>query len=146
SPALFARAVAVFESVETKAPALEVQACLAACAAEAVHLLVGLRAEPVRVTDPPAAERIRQVLHDRLTEDLTLDDLTGAVSLSRAYVVRAFHRAFGLPPHEYLMQLRVARARTLLSNGERPTDVAHACGFYDQSHLNRWFQKVVGVT
>lgn len=44
------------------------------------------------------------------------------------------------------MHLRVARARVLLAEGGRPIDVAHACGFCDQSHLNRWFRKTVGVT
>jgi len=93
-----------------------------------------------------SAERIRRVLHDRMAEDITLDDLAREVSLSRSYVVHAFRRTFDFTPYAYLMQLRVARARSLLASGRRPTDVAHACGFYDQSHLNRWFRKVVGVT
>jgi AraC-like DNA-binding protein len=97
--------------------------------------------------DPtPTAERIRTLLHDRLADDLSLDDITRELSLSRAYVVRVFRRAYGVPPHEYLMQIRVSRACTLLRQGGRPTDVAHLCGFYDQSHLNRWFRKIVGVT
>jgi transcriptional regulator GlxA family with amidase domain len=90
--------------------------------------------------------RIRRILHDRVTEDVTLDELACAASLSRAYLVRSFTRAFGVPPHRYLMHLRVARARGMLDRGERPVAVAYDCGFYDQSHLNRWFRRVVGVT
>jgi AraC-like DNA-binding protein len=86
------------------------------------------------------------VLKARIADDFTLDELAREVSLSRAYVVRTFRRVFHLTPYQYLMQLRVARARTLLAQGGRPIDVAHACGFYDQSHLNRWFRKAVGVT
>jgi AraC-like DNA-binding protein len=44
------------------------------------------------------------------------------------------------------MHVRVAKARDLLAAGGRPVDVAHACGFCDQSHLNRWFRAVVGIT
>jgi len=86
------------------------------------------------------------VLHDRMSEDLTLDDLARGVGLSRTYVVHAFRRVFHLPPYEYLMHIRVAKARDMLAAGGRPVDVAHACGFCDQSHLNRWFRAAVGVT
>jgi AraC-like DNA-binding protein len=133
APTLFARASAVFTAVE-------------ACAREVVRMLTDARAVESAPSDEPSIARIRRVLHARTTEEITLDDLASAVSLSRAHVVRAFHRAVGLTPHEYLMHLRVARARTLLWKGQRPTDVAYACAFCDQSHLNRWFLKVVGMT
>ena len=142
---LFARASAIFKAVEERATPLELQTRLAACASEVVRALAGA-ASAQHPSAHSSAERIRQLLHDRVVEEITLDDLAREVSLSRAYVVHAFQRAFHVPPHEYLMHLRVARARTMLLRGERPIDVAHACGFYDQSHLNRWFRKAVGVT
>jgi AraC-like DNA-binding protein len=146
APTLFARASAVFTAVEGGAPSLELQTHVAACAREVVRMLTDARAVESAPSDEPSIARIRRVLHARTTEEITLDDLASAVSLSRAHVVRAFHRAVGLTPHEYLMHLRVARARTLLWKGQRPTDVAYACAFCDQSHLNRWFLKVVGMT
>jgi AraC-like DNA-binding protein len=145
---LFGAAAAVFQAVETQQPALEIDTLVAECAARAVARLVTStegRGARMRI-DRGSAERIRDVLRARVSEDFTLDELAREVSLSRAYVVRAFRRVFQLTPYEYLMQLRVARARTMLAKGDRPIDVAHACAFYDQSHLNRWFRKVVGVT
>jgi AraC-like DNA-binding protein len=144
--ALFTSASAVFSAVEAKEPALAVQSHLAACATQVIRRLTGREFRGRSPVDMTSAERIRAVLHDSVTEDVTLDDLAREVGLSRAYLVHAFQRAFQVPPYEYLMQLRVARARALLAAGERPIDVAHACGFCDQSHLNRWFRKVVGVT
>jgi AraC-like DNA-binding protein len=57
-----------------------------------------------------------------------------------------YRRATGLPPHAWLAQERVGRARRLLESGHRPAEVAVAVGFADQAHLNRWFKRVVGVT
>jgi AraC-like DNA-binding protein len=145
-PSLFKAAAAVFEAVDSEEAALEIETLVAGCAREAVATLVRPAGAGRTRTDRGSAERIRDVLRARVSDDFTLDELAREVSLSRAYVVRTFQRAFHLTPYEYLMQLRVARARTLLAKGDRPIDVAHACGFYDQSHLNRWFRKTVGVT
>jgi AraC-like DNA-binding protein len=145
--ALFEAASLVFRAVEEKTTALEIQTRLATCTARVVEALGHVSEAPRRLPGAQAsARRIREVLHDRSADDVSLDELAREVSLSRTYVVHAFQRAYGLSPFEYLMQLRVARARILLVEGGRPIDVAHACGFCDQSHLNRWFRKAVGVT
>jgi AraC-like DNA-binding protein len=147
NPALFAAASFVFRAVEEKATALEIQTRLATCAARVVEALGGPSAPRRGLPSMQgSARRIREILHDRNADDISLDDLARDVSLTRTYVVHAFQRAYGLSPFEYLMHLRVARARVLLAEGGRPIDVAHACGFCDQSHLNRWFRKTVGVT
>ncbi len=93
-----------------------------------------------------AVRRARALLHDRFDEPLALAEVAGASGLTKPHLVRAFHAEVGLPPIEYLMHLRVARAREGLRAGHSPAAAALACGFCDQSHLTRWFKKVVGVT
>src|SRR5262245_46813825 len=58
-------------------------------------------------------------------EPLGVDDLAGAAGLSRAHFSREFRRAFGEPPHSYLLTRRLERAAALL----RTTDhsVAEIC-------------------
>lgn len=102
--------------------------------------------EPTRVRERRALVRAREMLHERMDQELGLDELAAEVRLNKSYLVRAFKREHGIPPHEYQMQLRVAHARRLLARGSSATQAAHAAGFYDQSHLTRWFRKVVGVT
>ncbi|HTB76048.1 MAG TPA: AraC family transcriptional regulator [Polyangiaceae bacterium] len=143
---LFAATSSIFEAVEVGGSTLEVQTRIASCAAGVVEVLAGVPPRQTSALDPGSARRIRELLHDCTAEDLSLDELARRASLSRTYAVHAFQRAYQLSPFAYLMQLRVARARELLARGWRPTDVAHACGFCDQSHLNRWFHKAVGVT
>jgi AraC-like DNA-binding protein len=145
-PALWAATSGVFSAVEAHEPPMAIETRLSVCAMQVVRTLASRGFDAAGPLDTGSAERIREVLHDCISENVTLDDLARDVGLSRTYVVHAFQRVFQLPPYEYLMHLRVARARVMLMAGQRPIDVAHACGFCDQSHMNRWFRAVVGVT
>lgn len=95
---------------------------------------------------PLVAQRARDFLHANLTADIGLDDVAQASGCDRFRLTRAFKQAFGLPPHAYLIQLRLARARQLLGRGLAPADIAADLGFADQSHLGRWFRRAYGVT
>lgn len=95
---------------------------------------------------PLVAQVARDYLHANTCEDIGLDDLAQACAVDRFRLTRAFKAAFGLAPHAYLIQLRLARARQLLARGELPAQVASALGFADQSHLGRWFRRAYQLT
>jgi AraC-like DNA-binding protein len=94
---------------------------------------------------PPPVGTARELLHARLTDPPTLEELAEAVGTRPFTLLRAFRAAYGLPPHAYLTNLRVQRARELLDAGLRPAEVAARTGFTDQPHLTRHFKRVVGV-
>lgn len=85
--------------------------------------------------------RARDLLHDRMAEDIGLDELARGSGIDRFRLSREFKRAFGQSPHAYLVRLRLRAARALLAGGGEPGAVALAVGFSDQSHLGRWFQR-----
>ncbi|OIJ63545.1 helix-turn-helix transcriptional regulator [Streptomyces mangrovisoli] len=95
--------------------------------------------------DPALARQVRELLDARLVDGVTLDEAAAIVHAHPAHVVRAFTRAYGIAPHQYLTSRRVDRARRLLLDGRAPGEVAAATGFYDQAHLTRHFRKLVGV-
>ncbi|WP_421524863.1 AraC family ligand binding domain-containing protein [Pseudomonas yamanorum] len=95
---------------------------------------------------PLVAHKAREYLHAHLHQDVGMDELALATGVDRFRLTRAFKSAFGLPPHAYLVQLRLARARHLLAKGEQPAEVASSLGFADQSHLGRWFVRAYGMT
>lgn len=92
------------------------------------------------------AHQAREYLHAHLHEDIGLDQLAAATGESRFVVSRAFKAEFGLPPHAYLIQLKLTRARDGLAAGRTPADVAADLGFADQSHLGRWFRRAYQLT
>lgn len=92
------------------------------------------------------AQSLRDLLDERLREGITLDEAARLLHAHPAHLVRAFGRAFGIAPHQYMTSRRVDLARRLLLDGQPPGEVASAAGFYDQSHLTRHFKRVVGTT
>jgi AraC-like DNA-binding protein len=90
--------------------------------------------------------RARASLHDRLEDNVRLEELAREAGLSPFHFLRRFEARFGLPPHAYQRQARIERAKALLRRGASPVAAALASGFSDQSHLTRWFKRTLGVT
>jgi len=76
---------------------------------------------------PPARHllRAKDLADARYFEPLDVDDLAHAAGLSRAHFSREFRRAFGEPPHSYLLTRRLERAAALLRTTDR--SVAEIC-------------------
>ncbi|EJM71779.1 AraC family transcriptional regulator [Pseudomonas sp. GM55] len=92
-----------------------------------------------------AVSLAKELLHAQLAAPPSLETLAAAVNLSPFHFARVFRRATGMPPHTWLIQQRIARARGLLQSGCLPLEVATQLGFADQSHLSRQFKQVYGV-
>jgi AraC-like DNA-binding protein len=76
---------------------------------------------------PPARHltRAKDLADARYFEPLSVDDLARAANLSRAHFSREFRRAFGDPPHAYLLTRRLERAAAMLRTTDR--SVADVC-------------------
>jgi AraC family transcriptional regulator len=108
----------------------------------------GVRAKPFQGGLPPARlRRVEAFLMEHLADDIGLDDLAAIADLSAKHFARAFRQSTGLPPHRWLIERRIDRAKALLSFGDDSlADVAVTCGFADQSHFTAAFRKIVGTT
>jgi AraC-like DNA-binding protein len=96
--------------------------------------------------EPRAVRDARAYLHAHAAENISLRELARLVDLNPAYLNRVFREAVGLPPHAYVTNLRLTRAKTLLASGIAPSMAAQAVGFCDQSHLTRHFRRAFGLT
>ncbi|MFJ3901160.1 AraC family ligand binding domain-containing protein [Streptomyces sp. NPDC090025] len=107
----------------------------------------GGRARPLAPLAAGAADaaRARAVLEERMADPPTLEQLAADLGTSPFALLRAFRTAYGMPPHTWLTDARVRRARRLLDAGTPPAQAAVAVGFTDQPHLNRHFTRSVGV-
>ena len=93
-------------------------------------------------------QRCIEILSDRLAEQITLAELAGEFGLSPWHFSRLFKQATGFPPHEYQLQLRIQRARSILAHSPSRTiaDIAYQLGFAEESHFRRHFRRIVGTT
>jgi AraC-like DNA-binding protein/mannose-6-phosphate isomerase-like protein (cupin superfamily) len=98
-----------------------------------------------RSAAPSTLDRAREYLHDRISDDVSLDDLGRETGLTKFHLLRAFRNRFGLPPHAYQLQQRVLQAKRMLKSFS-PAYVALECGFGDQSHFTRVFRAHTGTT
>ncbi|WP_424211475.1 AraC family transcriptional regulator [Streptomyces sp. BI20] len=92
-----------------------------------------------------AAELAREILTERMADPPTLAELAGELGTGSFALLRAFRARYGMPPHTWLTDARVRRARVLMERGTGPAAVAALVGFSDQPHLNRHFTRIVGV-
>jgi AraC-like DNA-binding protein len=102
-----------------------------------------------RAAQPPANAALgrgRQCLGERLADPPTLTELATLAGVSRFQLLRRFAAAYGCTPHAWLTQQRAERARSLVRQGTGLAEAAHACGFADQSHLTRTFNRHFGFT
>ncbi|MGW4852075.1 AraC family transcriptional regulator [Streptomyces sp. NPDC004288] len=100
---------------------------------------------PPRSAGARNAARAREVLEAGMAGPPTLERLAADLGTSPFALLRAFREAYGMPPHTWLTDARVRRARRLLDTGTPPAEAAAAVGFTDQSHLSRHFTRSVGV-
>lgn len=128
------------DAVCTSADRLSLQVAVA----EAVATFAALGSGPTPRTRP--VRRAMEYLRERLAEPVSLDELARHASLDKFHLCRSFRAQIGMPPHAYLTHLRVLRAKALLRQGVRASDVAPRVGLYDQSQLTRHFRRIVGTT
>jgi len=94
-----------------------------------------------------AKRRVLELIDAALDSKLTVELLAHEVGLSPAHFARAFKETLGRPPHQYLLQLRLARARRLLeTTAATLSDIAQRTGFADQAHFTRLFKRLFGRT
>ena len=146
-PRLAARIKALLVACELPhTPALERESRLRACLADLVIRHGRRPGEPARVRiDGHRLRGVRDLL-DACPGKVTLRELADLAGISPYHLLRLFREAFGLPPHAYLIQARVERAKRALCGGASIVDAALGAGFVDQSHLTRYFKRLTGVT
>jgi AraC family transcriptional regulator len=96
---------------------------------------------------PWQERRAREILHANIQSGVALKEVARECRISVAHFSRAFRRTLGVAPHKWLIEQRVVLSKEKLrDDGLSLTDVAAECGFSDQSHLARHFQRIVGVS
>ena len=91
--------------------------------------------------------RIKELVHARMEDDLSLDEMAQSIGLSTAHFARMFRKSTGETPYQFVLRQRIERAKTMLrAQDARVLDVAVACGFKTQQHFAQVFRDVCGVS
>lgn len=90
-------------------------------------------------------EAAREHLEREYAEPHSLVSLAAAVGMSPFHFARVFRELTALPPHHYLLRVRLERARERLRAGSSVTESCFAAGFSNLSHFIRSFRRAYGV-
>ncbi len=91
--------------------------------------------------------RIKELVHAKMEEDLSLDEMAQSVGLSTAHFARMFRKSMGETPHQFVLRQKLERAKRMLRAPDaRVLDVALACGFKTQQHFAQVFRDVCGAS
>jgi len=89
--------------------------------------------------------RVRAFVEENLHSSIGTKDLSAVAQRSQAHFSRSFKRAFGEPPHAYVVKRRLARAcQLMVTSTETLSEIALSVGFSDQAHLCRLFRQAFG--
>jgi AraC family transcriptional regulator len=91
--------------------------------------------------------RITELVHAKMEDDLSLDEMAQSVGLSTAHFARMFRKSTGETPHQFVLRQKLERAKAMLRAPDaRVLDVALACGFKTQQHFAQVFRDVCRVS
>ena len=151
-PLLYQIGVALKSELETEHPStpLYIDSLITALTAHLIrHYSTTSLKTPASIPglSPYQLERAIAYINTDLTQELNLAKLAAVVGVSKFYFCWLFKQSMGTTPHQYVLQQRVERAKQLLKQHQASiADVALQCGFTNQSHLNRHFKRLTGIT
>jgi AraC family transcriptional activator of pobA len=86
-------------------------------------------------------------MEEHLTDKVYMETVCEKVNMNLYYFSSLFKKVFGLPPIQYLIQLRIDHAKRLLLDEERSiTEIAELCGFCNINYFDKVFKEKSGFT
>jgi transcriptional regulator GlxA family with amidase domain len=96
---------------------------------------------------PHKLQKVLSYIEEKLAEPVGVRELASQVHMSPFHFARRFKQAVGTPPHGYITQVRIERAKRLLSGTNLPLiEVATRVGYRTQAHFTGVFHRYVGTT
>jgi AraC family transcriptional regulator len=94
-----------------------------------------------------SARRVQEYLAENFTQKIHIAELASVAGISPHHFIVRFAKTFRMPPHRYLINLRLDFAEKLLVDGEIAiAEIAYMTGFLDQSHLAATMKRYRGKT
>ncbi len=86
--------------------------------------------------------KVMDYIHSNFADKITVEKMAEVVNMSKSTLNRHFKRAVGITPMEYVINCRTKRAKELMSEkAYTKAEIAQICGFYDSSHMDKYFDR-----
>ena len=91
-----------------------------------------------------------KILTEKITshpeQELSIEALAADIFVSKYYLIRKFKSSIGMTPHQFCIQNRIRKSQRMLEEDKTIGGIAAEMGFYDQSHFDKAFRRIVGIS
>lgn len=92
------------------------------------------------------ADLARAIINHKFADRSELQRALNNLGVTRRHLTELFEKRYGLTPEQYLAQVRFRRAKELLDEGNKMTDIAFAIGMRSPSSFSTFFKKHSGIS
>lgn len=85
---------------------------------------------------------VKNYIHDNYTEKLPINDLSEMACLSKYHFLRSFKALYNMSPYQYLLQLKLNKARKLKRKDYSYSEISELVGFSDEKNLRKSLHKI----
>ncbi len=111
---------------------------------DALDVICRMNKEKEKLPEP--IEIVTRKVVEMPEENWNLDELADSIYINKYYLIRKFKKTIGLTPHYFQIQNRIRKAQRLLLTDRSISDTAVEMGFFDQSHFDKAFRAVMGIS
>ena len=136
---------------ETSDPFRQNKVLVKALECRITHMLLrslfGVTSNTEKISERFDVDKAAEFINEKYSENISVRDIAGAIALSPSHFSRLFKKETGLSPQEYLIHVRLDRAKSfLLRSRKSVTEIALQCGFSSSAHFSSSFMKRFGKT
>jgi len=114
-----------------------------------IHKIIDLisSVDDFEIQEVPIIEKIKAIIQDNITEELSVDVIAEKVGISRYYMLHLFKKTTGLTITDYKNELKITKAKNLLIHTDkRIAEIAYECGFGSASYFSKIFFEVESIS
>jgi len=109
--------------------------------------LFGVDSNTEKISDRFDVDKAAEFINEKYSENISVRDIASTIALSPSHFSRIFKKETGLTPQEYLIRVRLDRAKSFLMRSRKSvTEIALQCGFSSSAHFSSSFIKRFGKT
>lgn len=111
-----------------------------------IYILKNIADEMVKLKDDNLISKVKRYVYLNYEKNILLEDIANHVSVSKFYLSRVFKEKTGQNLKDYILKLKMEKAKSMILLGYPIAEIAYRIGFNDSSYFSKCFKKEFGIS